>query len=59
MKFNPVGVRVVACGQTEIHDEAISRFRNFCERPQLKITDFLILSEIHHYETWLRYMQVV
>jgi hypothetical protein len=52
MKFNPLGARFVTCGQTDRHDEAISSFRNFCERAQLKVR-LLGLSEIHHYKTWL------
>jgi len=32
MKNPPSGSRVIACGQTDVHDETNCRFSQFCER---------------------------
>ena len=36
MKIRPVGIEFVPCRQTDRHDEANSRFSQFCERTQLR-----------------------
>ena len=45
----PSGSRIVQCGQTDRHDEANSRFSQFCERILKKLINTLKTEQNLHY----------